>query len=310
MKCPICGNELRPSKKDPAYGLCDNCRKKFKLANLENTVSSEEETVPAAEQQENPTASRTKKSASGSKTSPSGKSGSKSKKSGSSKNGKSADRPEKSVKSAKSVKAKKPADTFDFDDDFEPKKKKKKGGCFKFLLIFILIIAIAGAACFFLFQKYMTKSTSKSTTTTEESTETTSTNSSLSGVGSSEEQNNVKITLVNATESTGGDYTTPSDGNIFLVCEFEVVNNSEADININSLADIEAYCGDYSVSEDITGLLLPEAENKNSLDGTVAAGETLTGVAVYQVPADYSGMEFRVFPEAWSEAASFKITNQ
>ncbi len=31
MNCPKCGNELRISKKDPSYGLCDECRKKFKL---------------------------------------------------------------------------------------------------------------------------------------------------------------------------------------------------------------------------------------------------------------------------------------
>lgn len=30
MKCPKCGEELRRSKKDPNYGLCDNCRKKYK----------------------------------------------------------------------------------------------------------------------------------------------------------------------------------------------------------------------------------------------------------------------------------------
>lgn len=30
MKCPKCGDELRRSKKDPNYGLCDNCRLKFK----------------------------------------------------------------------------------------------------------------------------------------------------------------------------------------------------------------------------------------------------------------------------------------
>lgn len=29
MKCPKCGSELRRSQKDPLYGLCDNCKKKF-----------------------------------------------------------------------------------------------------------------------------------------------------------------------------------------------------------------------------------------------------------------------------------------
>lgn len=31
MKCPICGQELRPSKKDPDYYLCYECKKKFKV---------------------------------------------------------------------------------------------------------------------------------------------------------------------------------------------------------------------------------------------------------------------------------------
>lgn len=31
MKCPICGNQLRISKKDPRFALCDECRKKFRI---------------------------------------------------------------------------------------------------------------------------------------------------------------------------------------------------------------------------------------------------------------------------------------
>ena len=30
MKCPICGQELKPGKKDPNYLLCYNCKKKYK----------------------------------------------------------------------------------------------------------------------------------------------------------------------------------------------------------------------------------------------------------------------------------------
>lgn len=30
MKCPKCGEDLRRSKKDPNYGLCGNCKKKYK----------------------------------------------------------------------------------------------------------------------------------------------------------------------------------------------------------------------------------------------------------------------------------------
>lgn len=31
MNCPKCGNPLQISKKDPQYGLCYNCKKKFRL---------------------------------------------------------------------------------------------------------------------------------------------------------------------------------------------------------------------------------------------------------------------------------------
>lgn len=31
MKCPICSNTLRISKKDPRFALCDECRKKFRI---------------------------------------------------------------------------------------------------------------------------------------------------------------------------------------------------------------------------------------------------------------------------------------
>lgn len=40
MKCPICGQQLRPGKKDPNYLLCYNCKKKFKTP---QTKASEEE---------------------------------------------------------------------------------------------------------------------------------------------------------------------------------------------------------------------------------------------------------------------------
>lgn len=32
MKCPKCGQPLKPSQKDPDYMLCFNCRKKFRVS--------------------------------------------------------------------------------------------------------------------------------------------------------------------------------------------------------------------------------------------------------------------------------------
>ena len=50
MKCPICGQELRPGKQDPNYLLCYNCKKKFK-APAEKVKKEKVEKVETAEEQ-------------------------------------------------------------------------------------------------------------------------------------------------------------------------------------------------------------------------------------------------------------------
>lgn len=242
MKCPICGNPLRPSKKDPAYGLCDNCKKKFKL---KKETQNKKKTTPST---------------------------------------------------AKSV-------------EKQPKKKKKRG-LLKFFLFFIIIVAIAGLAHFFFFGRdnYAADSSAASSQTTETDS---STNTTQSSVIQEETYNNVQISLISTSESKGGSLASPSDGNIFYICEFQITNNSEENITINSLSDIEAFCGDYSVSEDIAGLLLPETEDKSSLDGTIAMGQTFTGVVTYQIPEDYEQMQFRLSPDFWnSDTATFTISKE
>lgn len=43
MKCPICGETLKPGKKDPNYLLCYNCKKKFKAPQKKAAPKEKEE---------------------------------------------------------------------------------------------------------------------------------------------------------------------------------------------------------------------------------------------------------------------------
>ncbi len=43
MKCPICGETLRPGKKDPNYLLCYSCKKKFKAPQKKTSGESKEQ---------------------------------------------------------------------------------------------------------------------------------------------------------------------------------------------------------------------------------------------------------------------------
>lgn len=117
-------------------------------------------------------------------------------------------------------------------------------------------------------------------------------------VGDTVELNGVKTTLLSAEEYPGKQYMMPTDGNVFLVCQFEIENDSSAEINVSSMVSFNAYCDDYSVSLSITGEMLEDSWK--SLDGTVAPGKKINGVIAYEIPQDWQKMEISYTPSFWS----------
>lgn len=155
---------------------------------------------------------------------------------------------------------------------------KKQGGIGKWIaiviVVFILIGALGGG------KNETDTSTATNTNTSSNTNVETSTSSEPKeeektsfSVGETAMQNDVNVTLVSVTESTGAQYVTPEDGKVFLVCEFEIANNSSSDISVSSMMSFEAYCDDYSILQDILGLQVDEAAGKNQLDGSIAAGK-------------------------------------
>jgi hypothetical protein len=86
----------------------------------------------------------------------------------------------------------------------------------------------------------------------------------------------VSVTFLGVTESMGSTFNYPTDGNVFVLCEFEIANNSDKEINVSSMLSFEAYCDDYTCTFSLTALM--EKGNKNQLDGTVAPGKKFKGV--------------------------------
>ena len=108
----------------------------------------------------------------------------------------------------------------------------------------------------------------------------------------------VAVTLVNVTESTGSEFNKPTDGNVFVLCEFEIANNSSGEINVSSAMSFEAYCDDYTCTFSLGALM--EKGGKNQLDGTVAAGKKFNGIIGYEVPVGWQELEVRFTPDFWS----------
>ena len=124
------------------------------------------------------------------------------------------------------------------------------------------------------------------------------------GVGDKAELNNVAVTLVGVTESRGSQYNKPTDGNVFVLCEFEIENNSRSDISISSMMNFEAYCDDYACDYSVPAMMA--RGNKKQLDvPKVASGKRFNGVVGYEVPADWKELELKFTPNFF---AGKKIT--
>lgn len=117
-------------------------------------------------------------------------------------------------------------------------------------------------------------------------------------VGETAELNDVNVTFVGVTESAGSAYNAPGEGNVFVLCEFDIANNSDKEIAVSSMMSFEAYCDDYTCTFSLSALI--EKGNKNQLDGTVAAGKKFNGVVGYEVPADWQELEISFTPDFWS----------
>lgn len=194
-------------------------------------------------------------------------------------------------------------------------KKEKKGGKLKWIIIAVVavlvIAAVAGGgddevkkvssntneqqtAASKSEQKEddnETKSESDNNTSTSEESEL------IFSVGETAEYNDVQVSLLNITESSGSEYNTPDEGNIFVLAEFEIVNNSDKELNISSLMMFDAYQDGYSTSLSLTAEM--EAGNE-SLDGTVAPGKKMKGTIGYEIPEGYKELEINVQTDAWS----------
>ena len=117
------------------------------------------------------------------------------------------------------------------------------------------------------------------------------------GIGEEAEYKDVKITLMSYEESQGDQYFKPSEGNIFVMAEFEVENNSDSEIVVSSALSFDAYADGYSLSYSVNALM---TNKKTQLDGTVAPGKKIKGVIGYEVPVEWKEIEIHFTENVWS----------
>lgn len=109
--------------------------------------------------------------------------------------------------------------------------------------------------------------------------------------------NDVKVTMTRYEESMGSEWNHPSSGNVFVMVEFEIENNSKSDLNISSLMSFNAYADNYSVNFSLNAHL--DKSSETQLDGAIAPGKKMRGWIGWEVPADWSEMEIHFTEDVW-----------
>lgn len=181
-----------------------------------------------------------------------------------------------------------------------PQCKKKQGGALKWVIIGVVAICIIGTA---VGGKGKENNPSKvgeadgSPSDTQPSSTGEENKETAFRKGEIAELNGVQVTLTEYKESTGSDFNKPSDGNVFLMVEFEIANNTDKELAVSSAMSFEAYADDYSLNYSLGALMEKEGAQ---LDGSIAAGKKMKGWIGWEVPQDYQKVEIYFTDNVWS----------
>ena len=189
-----------------------------------------------------------------------------------------------------------------------PQCRKKQGGALKWVIIAFVVICIIGAAAGGKDDKPKkvgdanpdsigsnsdepSKSGVETSSAEEENKET------VFRKGEIAELNGAQVTLSDHKESAGSDFNKPSDGNVFLMAEFEIANNTDKELAISSMLSFEAYADDYKLDYSLGAMM---DKDGSQLDGSIAEGKKMKGWIGWEVPQDYQNVEIYFTDNVWS----------
>lgn len=185
-----------------------------------------------------------------------------------------------------------------------PNCRKKQGGIGKWIAIAVVLLLVIGVAAGGSSDDEPKKIDTSNSTTNENPSSEKETDAkpenqnekTTFAVGETAELNGVQVTMTSFEESTGKDYVVPTEGNVFALAEFEIVNNTDSEINISSMLSFEAYADDYALNYSLSAAMMKDGQ----LDGTIAAGKKMKGWIGWEVPEDYQNVEIHFTDNVWS----------
>lgn len=178
---------------------------------------------------------------------------------------------------------------------------KRQGGTLKYILIVLAVFVVIGVIVAGFGKDDEPKKVNTDNSVEDNSGNNATTEGSKKDtftVGETAEMQNVQVTLSNYEESEGSGFYKPSEGKVFVLAEFEIVNNSDKDLAISSMLSFKGYADDYSLNYSVTAMI---DKSGTTLDGSVASGKKMKGWIGYEVDADWEKVEIEFSPDVWRD---------
>ena len=186
-----------------------------------------------------------------------------------------------------------------FDEGGKKSKRKKRKPLLGIVLLILAIFMIVGA---------IGGGSDKPTKVSDSNPETmVQTEPPVFTVGDRLEMDGVYVTLNGVYENNGNQFMSPSEGNVYVVCEFTIENETDSEIAISTMMSFDAYFDDYS-AEFSLGAITSD-NSRQQLDGSVAPGKKIKGITGFEAPADWKtiDIEYKVNP-LYSDSFAFSYS--
>ena len=182
-----------------------------------------------------------------------------------------------------------------------PNCKRKQGGALKTVLIIFVVLLLIGG----LFGNSESEEVTVKENTNIEAVEETKEKAKETtyGIGDIVSYNNVDVCILSYSESSGGDWSKPESGNIFVYPVIEISNNSDEELHISSMMSFNSYCDDYLLDYSSNALMAISTEDgMQALDMTIAPGKKAKGVLGLEVPTDWKTIEIYYKDNVWLDS--------
>ena len=174
-----------------------------------------------------------------------------------------------------------------------PKCHTKQRGVLKWVIVLLLLIVV--------FASSGTEEEAPILTNTNPVPEEKNVNTKYR-LGDTVSYKNVAVTALNYTESKGGEFFQPADGNVYILVEFEIENNSDAEMTVSTLLHFTGYVDNYACVQDSSVIMFLAESDFSSLDTTIAQGKKARGVVGFEAPKDWGNLEVYYKNNFWNDS--------